>query len=278
LSGPRFQRLALLLAAISSLHGLVYVPFVDHNFVTDSATYVASAEAILDGGYSTPLIAGFYFDTTGTLAISDNLDLTGLRLDRRAWNALERQAFRPPGYPLVLAAVGGGRDGASQAAALGLQALLFGLGAWLLALTLRRWWGPGLALVGTAAYAFDPWSKHYVALVMSEVSAGVLVLATAHALTRAWNSKASGWWVAAGALAAALTLVRAVFVVAVVLVAAGALLRRAPARIRVRAVAAAVLAAAVAGSRVYVGVHYPLDVLVGACIGAAVARLTLSFA
>jgi diacylglycerol kinase family enzyme len=35
-----------------------------------------------------------------------------------------------------------------------------------------------------------------------------------------------------------------------------------------------VLAAAVASSRTYVGVHYPLDVVVGACVGASIARLT----
>jgi diacylglycerol kinase family enzyme len=40
------------------------------------------------------------------------------------------------------------------------------------------------------------------------------------------------------------------------------------------AVPLTVLAAAVAGSRTYVGVHYPLDVVVGACAGATIARLT----
>jgi 4-amino-4-deoxy-L-arabinose transferase-like glycosyltransferase len=245
LSGSRFQRLALLLAVLAAAHGLVYVPIVERNFVTDSATYVAAAEAILDGSYSTPLIAGFYFDTTRTLAVADNVDLTGLRIDLRAWHAPERQAFRPPGYPLVLAAVGGGRDGASQLAALVLQACLFGLGAWLLALTLRRWWTPRVALAVTAVYALDPWSKHYVALLMSEVPAGLLAIATAYAFTRAWSERAVAWWAAAGALAAALTLVRAVFVVAVPLLVLGALLRRAPARARVRD-AAAVLASAAA--------------------------------
>jgi 4-amino-4-deoxy-L-arabinose transferase-like glycosyltransferase len=241
LSGSRFHRLGLLLAAIAGAHGLVYVPLVDHNFVTDSSTYVSAAEAIVDGAYSTPLIAGFYFDTTGSLAVTDNVDLTGVRIDRRAWDAPERQAFRPPGYPLVLAVVGGGRDGASQVAALVGQGLLFGLGTYLLALTLRRWWGSGLALVATAVYALDPWSKHYVALLMSEVTAGVLALATAYALTRAWSDRAVAWWAATGALAAALTLTRAVFVLVVPLIAIAALLRTSPRRVRD---AAAALAAA----------------------------------
>jgi hypothetical protein len=239
LTGSRFQRLAALLAVIAAAHGLLYVPFVDHNFVTDSSTYVASAEAILDTSYSTPLIAGFYFDTTGRLAVTDNVDLTGLRIPRRAWDAVERQAFRPPGYPLVLAAVGGGREGASQLAALLVQGVLFGLGAWVLALTLRRWWGPGIALAATAVYALDPWSKHYVALVMSEVTAGVLALAAAYAVTRAWDDRGPPWWAAAGALAAALTLTRAVFVVAVPLVAVAALARRSPTRARDAAAALA---------------------------------------
>ena len=42
-----------------------------------------------------------------------------------------------------------------------------------------------------------------------------------------------------------------------------------------RAWAVAVLAAAVAFSRVYIGVHYPLDVLVGAALGAAVALVAI---
>jgi undecaprenyl-diphosphatase len=37
----------------------------------------------------------------------------------------------------------------------------------------------------------------------------------------------------------------------------------------------AVLAAAVAYSRVYIGVHYPVDVLVGAALGAAVALVAI---
>jgi hypothetical protein len=39
----------------------------------------------------------------------------------------------------------------------------------------------------------------------------------------------------------------------------------------------AALAAAVGGARVYVGVHYPLDVLVGAGMGVSIARLTGRF-
>ena len=42
-----------------------------------------------------------------------------------------------------------------------------------------------------------------------------------------------------------------------------------------RAWGVAALAAAVAYSRVYIGVHYPLDVLVGAAIGAAVALVAV---
>jgi hypothetical protein len=105
----------------------------------------------------------------------------------------------------------------------------------------RRWWGESLGLLAAALYALDPYSKHYVSLVMSEALAGAAAIATAYAYTRAWQERSARWWAAAGALAAALTLVRAVFVLAVVLVVAAALLRSGP---RLRSAAAAAGAAA----------------------------------
>ncbi|MGH3129788.1 MAG: glycosyltransferase family 39 protein [Gaiellaceae bacterium] len=217
----RFRRAALLLAVVGALHGLVYVPLVTFNVATDSGTYVASAEALLDGSYSTPLRAGFYY-----VYPLGFFDITGLQLRQTTWDAPERQVFRPPGYPLVLAAVGGGGAGASRTLALIAQGLLFGAGVWLLALTVRRWWGPGLGLLAAALYAVDPYSKHYVTLILSEVTAGFVALAAAYAFTRAWQTRSVGWWGLTAALAASLTLVRAVFVVAVPLVVLAALIQQ----------------------------------------------------
>ena len=56
-----FRRVALILSVVAGLHGLLYVPLVSKNEGTDTWTYVATANAILDGAYSTPLQAG---DTT----------------------------------------------------------------------------------------------------------------------------------------------------------------------------------------------------------------------
>lgn len=210
-----------MLALVGALHGLVYVPLVQSNVGTDSSTYIATASALEHGSYTTPLRAGFYF----TYPIGF-FDLTGLRFPRSpVWNAPERQAFRTPGYPLLLAAVGGGEPGLSRAAALLAQALLFGAGVYLLALVVRRWWNEGVALLAAGLYALDPYSKHYVALVLTEVLTGTVVLACTYACTRAWQERSLAWWSGTGALAAALTLVRPVFVLAVPLVALAAALR-----------------------------------------------------
>jgi hypothetical protein len=240
LQNASFRHLALLLAVVGAVHGLVYFPLVQTNEVTDSSTYIAAAEAILDGGYSTPLEAGFYY-----VYPLGFFDLSGRMLDRSVWQVRERQAFRPPGYPLFLALVGGGDDGASQAAALVGQAVLFGLSTWLLALVVGRWWGPSPALAAAALYALDPWSKRYVVLVLSEALAAFVALACAFAFTRAWQERSARWWAATGSLAASLALVRAVFVLAVPLVALAALLRNAPAGQRLRGMLAASAAAGV---------------------------------
>jgi hypothetical protein len=240
LAERRFGRIALLLALVGAVHGLVYVPFVSPHIRTDSWTYVAAAEALLDGSYTTPLQASsYYVHPVGFF------DHTGRPLGQEILHLTERQTFRPPGYPLFLAALGGGGGGASETAALVAQAVLFGVAVWLLAITVRRWWGPTPALLAAGLYAIDPYSKHYVTLVLSEGLAAPLALGTAYAFTRAWQGRSPAWWAATGALAASLTLVRAVFVVVVALALLAAALRGAPFGARVRAVTATGLAAAV---------------------------------
>jgi 4-amino-4-deoxy-L-arabinose transferase-like glycosyltransferase len=235
-----FRRLAVLLSLAAGLHGLLYVPLVSTNEETDSWTYVAAANAIRDGSYSTPLKAGFYYVfPTGWF------EITGLRIPRQVWQEPERQAFRPPGYPAYLTLFGHSRIvGGEHTAALIGQAVLFALGAFLLMATVRRWWGESAALLTGLLYAVDPWSKHYVPLVLTETLAGLVAIAGLYALTRAWRSGNPAWWAAAGAAAGALALVRAVFVLAVPLVVVGAALRDADVRRRVAAVGATAAAAA----------------------------------
>ena len=91
---------------------------------------------------------------------------------------------------------------------------------------MRDWWGPGVGLASAAVYALDPFSKHYVTILLSEQLAAFLVLAGVFAYTRAVRSRHLGWWAATGALAGSLTLVRAVFVFTVPLVIGAALLQR----------------------------------------------------
>ena len=239
-TSPSFRALLAAIAAVGALHGLAYTPFVSTHYGTDSRTYRAAAESLREGGYTTPLQEGFYF-TYGV----GFFDITGVRIDREAWDAPERQAFRPPGYPLFLAALGGGGEGISLTVVLVAQALLFGGGVFLLGLAVARWWGTKTALVAAALFAVDPYSKHYVSLVLTEALAGFLVVAGVYALTRAWHGRSAAWWAAVGTIAAALTLVRAVFVLAIPLLVIGALARRADVRSRLARAAAAAACAGV---------------------------------
>jgi 4-amino-4-deoxy-L-arabinose transferase-like glycosyltransferase len=218
----------------------MYVPLVSINEETDTWTYVASANAIRDGSYSTPLKAGFYF-----VFPQGWFDITGARVAESVWQAPEHQVFRPPGYPLYLALFGEKEVvGGDHTAALIGQAVLFGLGAYLLMLSVRRWWGEGAALLAGLLYAVDPWSKHYVALVLSETLATTAALAGIYLFTRAWESGGLRWWIGTGLAAGALALVRAVFVLAAPLAVVGALAAPGPARARVLRAAASAAASA----------------------------------
>jgi Dolichyl-phosphate-mannose-protein mannosyltransferase len=238
---PSFRRGALLVAAVAALHGALYIPLVDTNEKTDTWSYVASANALLDGSYSTPLQAGFYF-----VYPQGWFDITGARIPRSVWQELERQVFRPPGYPAYLALFGKEKIflGDHTAALVG-QALLFGVGSYLLMLSVRRWWGEDVALLGGLLYAVDPWSKHYVALVLSETLAGTVALGAVYLFTRAWERPSWLRWAATGALAAFLALVRAVFVLAPVLLVVAAAARSGSWRERLARAAATAAASAV---------------------------------
>src|SRR5207244_3162909 len=101
----------------------------------DTPTYLAPAHALLHGSYSTPLPA---------------LDSTYLRIPPSAVGAPERQTMRAPGYPLLLAAVGGGKPGPSRDVLYVVQALLCGAATLLLTLLARRLWNERLALLAGA--------------------------------------------------------------------------------------------------------------------------------
>jgi 4-amino-4-deoxy-L-arabinose transferase-like glycosyltransferase len=223
MTDSRFKRGALVVAAIAALHGILYIPLVHRHSTTDTDAYVATARAIEHAGYTTPLRAGLYY----TYPVGF-FDLTGVKIPPRLFKAPEKQAFRTPGYPLLLAAIGNGGPGFPRHVALVVQAFLLGVATWLLALTVRRWWSPGAGLAAAALYAVDPYSKHYVTLVVTETLAALLVIAAAYTFTRAWQARDPWWWTATGALAAGLTLVRPVFVLLVPLVALAALVRSFP--------------------------------------------------
>jgi 4-amino-4-deoxy-L-arabinose transferase-like glycosyltransferase len=209
LRNHRFGVAALALGLAGAAHGLVYVPFAGPR-LGDTPSYTAAAQAIRDGGYSTPL---------------PDVDVTALPIPQSAQGALERQTYRTPGYPLLLAATGFGGPGRPWLLIV-VQAVLTGAGVSLLALTARRLWGERVGLLAGALAALDPFPKHYVPRILSEALAGFLVAVAAYAFVRAWQSRSPSWWAAAGAATAGLTLTRPLFVLGVPLVVLAALLVR----------------------------------------------------
>jgi 4-amino-4-deoxy-L-arabinose transferase-like glycosyltransferase len=218
----RFLLLSLGLGIVATLHAALYQPFVSAHVGSDSPTYVAAADALLDRSYTTPLDAGFYYEVRQNGIV----DITGLEIERRLWNAPERQIFRPPGYPLFLAALGGGDAGWSRTIVLAAQTMLAGAATFLLALLVRRWWGASTALLAAGLYALDPWSKRFATILLSESLAAVAAIAAAYAFTRAWQGRSVRWWAAAGAAAASLTLVRVAFIAAIPLLVIAAAVRQ----------------------------------------------------
>ena len=199
----------LVLGVAGAVHGVLYVPFAGPR-LGDTPSYVAPAQAIRDGGYSTRL---------------PDVDVTGLPIPESAQGALERQTYRTPGYPLLLAATGFGGPGRPYVLIV-VQALLTGIGVALLALTARRLWGERVGLLTGVLAALDPYPKHYVPRILSEALAGFLVALAAYALVRAWQDRSAWWWAATGAATAALTLTRPLFALAVPLVVLAALVLR----------------------------------------------------
>ncbi len=226
----RFRRIALALAIAGILHALLYLPLISPHGTADTESYTDAAHAILRGSYSVPL---------------RNPDITGLYLPKAAAGAYEHDTFRPPGYPLFLAAAGGGTSAVSKGFLFALQSLLVGVAVWLLALVARLAFGARAGLAAAALYTLDPYSKRYAALVLSEQLAAALALATAYAAVRAWRSGSPRWWVAAGAAAAALTLTRPLLALAIPLLALGALLTVRPLRRGTLAAAGSLAAALV---------------------------------
>jgi 4-amino-4-deoxy-L-arabinose transferase-like glycosyltransferase len=225
----RFRALACLLGLVAGLHGLVYVPFAGHR-LGDTGSYVRAASAILHGSYTTRLGA---------------VDVTALRIPREARGSPERETYRTPGYPLLLAATGGGGPGFPTDAIIAIQALLVGATTVVLTFLARRLWSARTALVAGALTALDPFPKHYVTRILSEVLAGFLVAVAAYCLARAWEERSGRWWAASGVAVAALTLTRPVFGLALPLAAIAALLARGGTRERLRRLGALAAAAAV---------------------------------
>lgn len=212
----RFSQLLLLAALAATVHGLALVVVASRHLPSDSVTYLAEAHALLHGSYSTP--------TPGRGVIAPDLS-------------------RTPGYPLLLAAAGGGEAGWSRGIVYGYQLLLLAMTVWIAGLLFRRLWGASVALVAVFLYALDPFSKRYAALILSEDLATFFLVATAYAFTRAAQERNAWWWAASGLLAGATILVRPAFAIALPLGVLAALALTKASRRRRLEVASAFLAA-----------------------------------
>lgn len=236
----RFRSLAALIAVAAALVSLVYAPFMASHTYPDSKEYVALAHAISRGSYSSRI---FDLEVRSYSPRPREVDVTGIAWPPAVAAVAQRDVYRTPGYPLLLAAVGGGDPGNSRHAVYAVQALLLGLTALILTLLARRLWGPSVALVAGGVFALDPYSKRFVTIVLTETLAGFLFIAAAYCVVRAWQQRALGWWTGAGVLAGCLTLVRPVFALAIPLVAVGALCGMGPGRRRRLLAAGAALGA-----------------------------------
>lgn len=256
----RFLAALTALGLVGALQGVLYAHFAGP-YLGDSPSYTEVAHALLHGGLSIPL---------------PSVDVTGLRIPLPAQGALEREVLRAPGYPLFLALAGSGTTLRSAHVAIAYQAVLTGLTIVLFGFLVRRLWSERAALVTAALLALDPYTKHYVPRILSEVLAGFLVVAAAYAFVRAWQERSTGWWAATGAITAALVLTRPAYAVALPLLLVGVLVRHEPARVRLaRAAALAACAAAllvpwlawttaVTGSPVLVGFNDGWNLLLAA--------------
>ena len=163
------------------------------------------------------------------------------------WDEPERQVFRPPGYPAYLALFGKDKVfGGDHTAALIGQALLFGLGAYLLMLTVRRWWGDERRAARRAALRGRPVVEALRRARPERDRSPERSRSRCSTCSRARGSGRPGRAGSApGALAGALSLVRAVFVFAPVLLVLAALVRRGTTRERLTRAAATAAASAV---------------------------------
>jgi 4-amino-4-deoxy-L-arabinose transferase-like glycosyltransferase len=231
---PRFRLALAALALVAVAQGLAYAPFVEPHETLDSPVYEAAAAAIRRLSYSTRI--GDLVPARVALPRATpfgDVDITGLPLAPRVRRAVERQTFRTPGYPLLLAVVGDGSSRTSRVSLFAVQALLSGLTVVLLGLVGRLLWNERVGLLAAALYALDPFTKRYVSLVLTETLAGVLAVLSAYLYALAWSARRASLWGAAGLSLAALTLTRPGFAVLLPVLAAAALLRSSALRVRV---------------------------------------------